>query len=290
MSPLDSHISSQFQRKRKLFQLKPFTNLPRGATQAEDALNVVRIETLNPLNPPPYNLYVALHNHSDMAGLDEYRRSFHLQKSLNDGYKYGLRKSKDGWVADHGPKTGILRTTNLVVLIRIATISTQLNTQLDAIMRSCDGKKTHAHQADLLWAMTILRMLAGNGFVACSNTTELRNEFLTLGNSHLSGGFHNRRPRPVISSPLCFSGDSSGGRITVGESNTTIEETNATVGESNATIGETGATVEETNATIEEINTTIGGADATTRETNATGIHPLLIFIIILLFLDLHFS
>ncbi|PYI01868.1 hypothetical protein BO78DRAFT_455360 [Aspergillus sclerotiicarbonarius CBS 121057] len=155
-------------------------------------------------------LYVVLHIRNDPPLPNDFHWGFYLHKHPKEGgVKYHVREEgSNGWIADHGPTAGVMKSVLLVGLFRIADVPVEYEGLLDETMRSYDGILNSTPgircSAWVRWTLALLQKGAGGTrILKCDDLEALVAEIKAWGNSHAMNAALNIQPRPLAVSTLC---------------------------------------------------------------------------------------
>ncbi|PWY80382.1 hypothetical protein BO94DRAFT_537252 [Aspergillus sclerotioniger CBS 115572] len=147
-------------------------------------------------------LYIALFIRDDPPKPNDYHWALYHHRS-DSGTKYHIRNEGNGWMAAHGPESGIgiLKSFCLVGLFQIAKISSTMSAQetLDRVFRSHDEKLNGDGVFTCrTWVLRVLRDLQEKlGVLNGIELGLLEKEAMEWGNQYRFEASRNVQPRPV---------------------------------------------------------------------------------------------
>ncbi|KAH9919290.1 uncharacterized protein B0H18DRAFT_1028165 [Fomitopsis serialis] len=151
----------------------------------------------------PGALYILL----DLRSADLNDTTFHwalyLHKSNGlhpKGYKYHIKTLGEGWIADHGPLSGVTKSFLLVCLVRIAHDIPA--SQYEGLARLITLADDHINDGAItcrVWTLSALERLRGARFIQDDADVEgLEREVKRIGNNYRAGAVQNEQPRPIV--------------------------------------------------------------------------------------------
>lgn len=163
---------------------------------------------------PPNTLYIALCIRSDPPVPNDFHWALYLHTPAHTpgggGTKHDAENhaggSEGGWIAQHAPTAGILKTNFLCVLVHIADIpETQIGV-VEGVMRERDGDLNEIPAVTCrVWLLVVLERLIGMGVVRCEGGVQgVERECLGFGNEFMEEAAGNVQPRPVVRAGGCF--------------------------------------------------------------------------------------
>jgi hypothetical protein len=153
-------------------------------------------------------LYVLLFIRGDPPEKDNFHWALYLHKNAaSGGTKYHIKTQGSGWIADHGPNSGVFKSFLLVGLFRIADVPAGLGGYVDQTLRTYDNQLNNSGITCKVWVFRVLELLRrkSNGYAVlkCNDFTALEREVKDWGNSETPGAARNEQPRALAASQIC---------------------------------------------------------------------------------------
>ncbi|KAK7681964.1 hypothetical protein QCA50_014927 [Cerrena zonata] len=175
--------------------------------------DIIQSTTLLSLSPPfamtdtlrNDGLYIVLYLTSFMQEQKFHWALYHHYRQTGDatqGYRYHIRTVGPGWIADHGPNSGVMGSFSLITVVYIGTISQAHVNQV----------ATHASQFDAqlnqipsmtcrVWTMMVLQSLVNGHLLRVGGTVDqIEAEMKEIGAEHENNAHLNVQPRPIRTS------------------------------------------------------------------------------------------
>jgi hypothetical protein len=150
------------------------------------------------------SLYVVLSIRANPSRQDNFRWGFYLCKGRDQRWMYNVRGFGSGWIADHEPMCGVLKSSLLCTTIQIATELRGNEEAVDQAIQSLDsGLNNIKCLSSEKWEFLVLEKPVEVGAVHCRDLKALREECMGIGNKYRAGALLNTQPRPIVKSKLC---------------------------------------------------------------------------------------
>ncbi|KAF1958003.1 hypothetical protein CC80DRAFT_592464 [Byssothecium circinans] len=125
--------------------------------------------------------------------------------SQQGGTKYHVKQQGSGWIADHGPTTGVLKSFLLIGLFQIAAIPAGWEGYVDQQLRTYDSALNDLPNITcrvwLFWVLALLQKeVNGCKVLKCTDLAALEAEIIAWGNQNAGSADLNQQPRPVAAS------------------------------------------------------------------------------------------
>lgn len=153
-------------------------------------------------------LYIILFIRNDPHILGDFHWALYLHRDpLRGGTKYHVKQQGGGWIADHGPTAGVLKSFLLIGLFQIALVPAGRESDVDGALRTYDHSLNMAGITCRVWILRVLALLQNptNGYsiLKCPELKALEEEIKVWGNENAASAALNRQPRPIAWSKLC---------------------------------------------------------------------------------------
>ncbi|MCJ1469414.1 hypothetical protein MMC07_008047 [Pseudocyphellaria aurata] len=182
----------------------PKTAAERQQAARETGLQIKQLQEAALADLSQHKLFILLYIRSDPPVPNDFHWGFYNHKTKAGGIKYHVKNIGDGWIADHGSKSGMFKSHLLCVLIEIGSIPVNKEGTLDQIMRSLDGSVNSIPGITCrVWLWRIVRLLIQAGLLHCDDLAGLQQECIDYGNACQGSAAANEQPRPVRVSSRC---------------------------------------------------------------------------------------
>ena len=150
-------------------------------------------------------IYVLLFVRSHPPKADDFHWGIYAHTEKKGGRKYHIKTLGNGWIADHGPTSGVFKSFLLVGLFHIATIPAEQTwfDYLDEIMRTYDNQLNNTGTTCRVWSLWIFQLLQSHNILLCSDLDALEAEIFEFGNKYAADAADGKQPRPIKTSKIC---------------------------------------------------------------------------------------
>lgn len=150
-------------------------------------------------------IYIALFVRDQPPRPNDFHWALYVHTEPKSGRKYHIKSLGAGWIVDHGPENGVLKTFLLVGLFHVATISPGKDTLdwLDGIFRTYDTRLNTPEITCRVWVLWILQLLKSDNILECDDLAALEREVFEFGNKYATDAADAKQPRPVETSKIC---------------------------------------------------------------------------------------
>lgn len=153
-------------------------------------------------------LYILLFIRSHPPAPNDFHWALYFHRHPDTGgTKYHIKQQGSGWIPEHEPTAGVLKSFLLVGMFRIAQVPAGLEGHLDRTMRTYDSQLNIPGITCRVWVFWVLALLQkpinGQVILKCNNLGALETDVKNWGNIHAMGAADNVQPRPVATSSLC---------------------------------------------------------------------------------------
>ncbi|KAF2796642.1 hypothetical protein K505DRAFT_335024 [Melanomma pulvis-pyrius CBS 109.77] len=148
-------------------------------------------------------LYIMLFLRTSPHTTNNFHWGLYLHRNPQQGgTKYHIKNQGSGWIADHGPTSGVLKSFLLVGLLQIAAIPNNWEDHVDQQLRTYDSVLNDLSDMTCrVWIFLVLALLQKevNGYkiLKCTDLTALEADIMAWGNQNAASADANHQPRPV---------------------------------------------------------------------------------------------